>query len=146
MAGACIGERHFRFNPLPSTKRGEISTIGSESSRSPVSIRSPQRSEGRSLWRHVATRSGVRFNPLPSTKRGEIHSARVTEATLEFQSAPLNEARGDDYIRKYDFDRSCFNPLPSTKRGEIRRNEPRAACVQMQVSIRSPQRSEGRCS
>ena len=119
-AGAVGGDR-ASFNPLPSTKRGEMRHTARRAASRYVSIRSPQRSEGR-LPPSTLSCLRASFNPLPSTKRGEIFPG----------PCPRRPARS-------------FNPLPSTKRGEISpcccRRPNRAAIL---VSIRSPQRSEGR--
>ena len=61
---------------------------------------------------------------------------------MEFQSAPLTEARGDTSSAPDRTDGDCFNPLPSPKQGETRQVPlllPRPL-----VSIRSPHRSKGR--
>ena len=134
----------WSFNPLPSPKRGEIydSTELTQairvSIRSPhrsegryhhrrqlsvkkrVSIRSPHRSEGRFISRGRKIRRRKGFNPLPSPKRGEMIAGIVRASkTLEFQSAPLTEARGDGPGGGPDSIAQGFNPLPSPKRGEM---------------------------
>ncbi len=160
---------NIRFNPLPSPKRGEIAIeVPAVVLQLQVSIRSPHRSEGRSLlvrsnhrayqvsirsphrsegrWCHDlrVLRLGIRgFNPLPSPKRGEIETLQVGIRCGGFQSAPLTEARGDPSIVSCLPCPICFNPLPSPKRGEID-DRSRAGQHARYVSIRSPHRSEGR--
>ena len=133
------------FNPLPSPKRGEIAVPLLGRSRLQVSIRSPHRSEGRSLMREDCSVIWACFNPLPSPKRGEMRrqlrrralcvcfnplpspkrgemctNGPVGKYRKAFQSAPLTEARGDALSRTLrPFLWKCFNPLPSPKRGEI---------------------------
>ena len=87
------------FNPLPLPKQGEMSAHPNQhGKRASVSIRSPCRSKGR--------------------------YARLGAADFvgdEFQSAPLAEARGDQYsygLRDYSRCGS-FNPLPLPKQGEM---------------------------
>ena len=107
------------FNPLPSPKRGETTIQNTIDHLENVSIRSPHRSEGRPIEQ--------RFFPYG----------------IEFQSAPLTEARGD-FIGTCSRAKhwSGFNPLPSPKRGETFSSD--RECQTPMVSIRSPHRSEGR--
>ena len=93
----------YRFNPLPLPKQGEMSIS------------------------HRAVRFGIVdqcFNPLPLPKQGEIGNVGTTwpdSGILEFQSAPLAEARGDSQG-------TGARPI-----------------LDQLVSIRSPCRSKGRC-
>ena len=92
--------------------------MSSHTLTTPVSIRSPHRSEGR--------------------QTGKYFSIDVTA----FQSAPLTEARGDTIPGKPGNADRSFNPLPSSKRGETYSRL--ASWHGIRVSIRSPHRSEGR--
>ena len=131
-----------RFNPLPSQKQGETSSVLLNSS------------------------NGLSFNPLPSQKQGETphiscsvsvcsvsirspHKSKGRPATFdvdvpsdEFQSAPLTKARGDQFLLVRFRLISSFNPLPSQKQGETRttKRHPKRKIV----SIRSPHKSKGR--
>ena len=64
------------------------------------------------------------FNPLPSPKQGEtreIALAMPAANSVEFQSAPLTEARGDNAFGWWNLTAVIvwrFNPLPSPKQGE----------------------------
>ena len=84
------------FNPLPSPKQGETLRLCCGGRQDSVSIRSPHRSKGR-----------------PRPVRLYLH-------LVEFQSAPLTEARGDIPGTTITQRRRCFNPLPSPKQGETR--------------------------
>ena len=93
----------------------------------------------------MATRHAQGRAPLTGEGRSTIK--------IRFQSAPLTEARGDSRGRddspapKSYQTLPGFNPLPSPKRGEIGgRIDLRGRHLPCHVSIRSPHRSEGRCS
>ena len=121
--GDRVGEflkRHlFRFNPLPSPRRGEMPRQVRLQEAYLVSIRSPHRGEGR------------------------LVPPGQTSSTWSFQSAPLTEARGDRLSPGLAHGVVCFNPLPSPRRGEIQKVI-RSRQHFSQVSIRSPHRGEGR--
>ncbi len=77
-----------------------------------VSIRSPDRSQGRLQTLAVCSDLDV-FQSAPLTEaRGDSAREVIPGRRILFQSAPLTEARGDDgpgngLRRPY-----CFNPLP----------------------------------
>ena len=97
------------------------------------------------------------FNPLPSPKQGETSSSlsirsphrskgrpQARAMPIQFQSAPLTEARGDLNAMLRGHTVSCsFNPLPSPKQGETS-NRDAGGHWPAAVSIRSPHRSKGR--
>ena len=112
-------------------------------------------------------RSLYSFNPLPSPKQGEtpvgpwswraiswFQSAPLTEARgdefqrtdkgewTQFQSAPLTEARGDTVTLSVSGARSWFQSAPLTEaRGDL---DKMLTHKDLGVSIRSPHRSKGR--
>ena len=78
----------------------------------------------------------------PHRSKGRQGAGGGGGGVLEFQSAPLTEARGDCGKSEIYHTGACFNPLPSPKQGEtgILWSFP----VGFRVSIRSPHRSKGR--
>ena len=130
-----------RFNPLPSPKQGETPVHRNQprvrphvSIRSPhrskgrlgvrragssiaaVSIRSPHRSKGRPFLPSQRPRRTNSFNPLPSPKQGETQAeAPFRTKIVEFQSAPLTEARGDAIPAKRLAMGSKFQSAPLTE-------------------------------
>ena len=111
--------RFNRFNPLPSPKRGEIPPRRLTRGDGLVSIRSPHRSEGRSRPKSRKFAPAT-FQSAPLTEaRGDAHADCNAARNIRFQSAPLTEARGDLVIAVAFHLLVGFNPLPSPKRGEI---------------------------
>ena len=84
------------------------------------------------------------FNPLPSPKQGETDQIIfIAPSTIEFQSAPLTEARGDSSRTSKLSSTVTFQSAPLTEaRGDPRRAP--SPILTLRVSIRSPHRSKGR--
>ena len=132
------------FNPLPPPKRGETGAIRPALSRGTMSFNPlPPPKRGETPAGCPGTSTSHSFNPLPPPKRGETTlQERVNEKSVEFQSTPPAEARGDPSggrlrsthdVSIHSPRRSegrrrekvnvapvieCFNPLPPPKRGE----------------------------
>ena len=126
------------FNPLPSPKQGETGfkshndpedelfqsapLTEARGDREPlidpissVSIRSPHRSKGRLPVFLTSATVSIRS---PHRSKGRLKLPDGDVEPIQFQSAPLTEARGD-FFRQGESARICrFNPLPSPKQGE----------------------------
>ena len=87
-----------RFNPLPLPKQGEIMYLCSPHQSSGQFQSAPPFAEARGDRRSRGLPRLERwsFNPLPLPKQGEDRKRRAHgRRRIEFQSAPLAEARGD---------------------------------------------------
>ena len=102
------------FNPLPSPKQGETAAVcGLHDLRISCFNPLPSPKQGETASTDHADlanlHASIRFNPLPSPKQGEtVACLRYGATRLEFQSAPLTEARGDKAVR------STRRSLPET--------------------------------
>ncbi len=108
-----------------------------------VSIRSPHRSEGR-LPNSDRSAYPIEFQSAPLTEaRGDIRIFTYAQPFCQFQSAPLTEARGDLYKPVGDWKRYLVS-IRSPHRSEGRPVMLIVSPLFPFVSIRSPHRSEGR--
>ena len=113
-----VGLSVFQSAPLTEA-RGDIPGEGNGRNPIEVSIRSPDRSQGRYSDLYGNT-DALKFQSAPLTEaRGDERAGKSAAAAWGFQSAPLTEARGD--VRGF-----------------------RLRAGGKQVSIRSPDRSQGR--
>ena len=102
----------------PHRSKGRLNAFPNTPAGFHVSIRSPHRSKGRLHgWSQIGAGRVVSIRS-PHRSKGRHVQAQVRCRTLEFQSAPLTEARGDPTARPPSPPRCCFNPLPSPKQGE----------------------------
>ena len=62
------------------------------------------------------------FNPLPLPKQGEMREdSNPHPSVYRFQSAPLTEARGDEYVDAIAAANTLFQSAPLTEaRGDLR--------------------------
>ena len=119
MRRRAVRRRDGGFNPLPSPKRGEISSFSASLSAWKQFQSAPLTEARGDSCRRGASGRRSRFQSAPLTEaRGDADGFAVIPTRQVFQSAPLTEARGDSGA---DLQGASF-----------------------EVSIRSPHRSEGR--
>ena len=109
-----------------------------------VSIRSPDRSQGRFLTTSQPSPLMTRFQSAPLTEaRGDARSKLLRQCVAAFQSAPLTEARGDFRVFGVS-SRQFLVSIRSPDRSQGRCARPAISYGGPAVSIRSPDRSQGR--
>ena len=132
------------FQSAPLTEaRGDAPNLIRSDEVPGVSIRSPHRSEGRSVRDTKPARRRFVSIRSPHRSEGRYFLARFAGALLIVSIRSPHRSEGRSIAGILEAPGSpCFNPLPSPKRGEIQG----FAVFQMvlDVSIRSPHRSEGR--
>src|SRR5438876_490154 len=100
------------FNPRPGASSGATCMLAHDYPIAWVSIRAPERAPGRRVDNGLVVSNGLVSIRAPERAPGRPISKHISIASLEFQSAPRSELRGDSGVHLPHALPLCFNPRP----------------------------------